>query len=153
MRLSILAVGQMRGTDEAALYDTYAKRIARSGPNIGLDGLHLTEIKEQSGANEKLSAHLAGRPNAFVIALDETGKEISSRQLADKIGHWRDEGHSEIICVLGAADGLNEALRQHADFCLSLGKLTWPHLLARALLAEQLYRTISILSGHPYHRD
>lgn len=153
MRLSILAVGQMRGADEAALYDTYAKRIAQSGRNIGLDGLHLTEIKEQSGANERLSAHLAGRPNALVIALDETGKEISSRQLADKIGHWRDEGHSEIICVLGAADGLNEALRQHADFCLSLGKLTWPHLLARALLAEQLYRTISILSGHPYHRD
>ena len=153
MRLSIVAVGQMRGADEAALYDTYAKRIAQSGRHIGLDGLHLTEVKEQSGANDKLAAHIAARPHALVIALDETGKDISSRQWADKIGHWRDDGHSEMICVLGAADGLNDALRNQADFCLSLGHMTWPHLLARALLAEQLYRAISILSGHPYHRD
>lgn len=153
MRLSILAVGQMRGADEAALYDTYAKRIAQAGRHIGLDGLHLTEIKEQSGANEKLAAQIAARPQALIIALDETGKDISSRQWADKIGHWRDDGQGEVICVLGAADGLDDALRARADFCLSLGKMTWPHLLARALLAEQLYRAISILSGHPYHRD
>ena len=153
MRLSIVAVGQMRGADEAALYDTYAKRIAQSGRHIGLDGLHLTEIKEQSGANEKLAVQIAARPNALIVALDETGKDMGSRQWADKIGQWRDDGQSEMICVLGAADGLSAALRARADFCLSLGKMTWPHLLARALLAEQLYRAISILSGHPYHRD
>jgi 23S rRNA (pseudouridine1915-N3)-methyltransferase len=85
--------------------------------------------------------------------LDETGKQLNSRQWADKIGHWRDDGHSEMMCVLGAADGLNEALRARADFCLSLGQMTWPHMLARVLLSEQIYRGISILSGHPYHRD
>lgn len=153
MRLSILAVGQMRGADEAALYDTYAKRIAQAGRHIGLDGLHLNEIKEQSGANEKLAAALDSRPQALVVALDESGTEMSSRQWASKIGHWRDDGQSEIVCVLGAADGLNAALKARADVTLALGKMTWPHLLARALLAEQLYRAISILSGHPYHRD
>lgn len=153
MRLSIFAVGQMRGADEAALYDTYAKRIAQAGRQIGLDGLHLTEVKEQSGANEKLAAQIAARPKALIVALDERGMEMGSRQWAEKIGQWRDDGQSEMICVLGAADGLSEALRTRADFCLSLGRMTWPHLLARVLLAEQLYRGISILSGHPYHRD
>ena len=153
MRVSILAVGQMRGHDEAPLYDTYAKRIAQAGRQIGLDGLHLTEIKEQANANEKLAAFLNERPNAFIVALDEVGKEMCSRDFAQKIGAWRDDGAREVIFVIGAADGLDEAMRQKANMCLSLGRLTWPHMLARVLLAEQIYRAISILSGHPYHRD
>lgn len=153
MRLSILAVGQIRGSDEAALFDTYAKRIAQAGRHIGLDGLHLNEIKEQSGANEKLLAQLDARRDALIVALDETGKDMGSRQWAEKIGQWRDDGRGELICILGGADGLSQELRARADMCLSLGKMTWPHLLARALLAEQIYRAISILSGHPYHRD
>ncbi len=153
MRLSILAVGQMRGTGEAALYETYAKRIAQAGRQIGLDGLHATEIKEQSGADDRLAAHLADRANAFIIALDETGKDMSSRQLADKIGVWRDDGCRELVFIIGAADGLRDDIRQQANLTLSLGRMTWPHMLARVLLAEQIYRAISILSGHPYHRD
>lgn len=153
MRVSILAVGQMRGTDEAALYGTYAKRIAQAGRRIGLDGLHVTEIKEQSGADDRLAAHLAERTNTFIIALDETGKDMNSRQLAGKIGAWRDDGCRELVFVIGAADGLRDDIRHNANLTLSLGRMTWPHMLARVLLAEQIYRAISILSGHPYHRD
>ncbi len=153
MRLSILAVGQMRGTAEAALYDTYAARIEPAGRNLGLSGPSLTEIKEQSSANDKLLQALTAKSDAMIIALDETGSTWTSRQLATKIGAWRDDGRREAVFVLGPADGLNNALRQKADISLSLGKMTWPHLLARAMLAEQLWRSVSILAGHPYHRD
>lgn len=153
MRLSILAVGQMRGTAEAALYDTYAGRIEPVGRNIGLAGIDLTEIKEQTGANDKLSAALKARPDAVSLALDENGAAWHSRKLADKIADWRDSGRRELVFVLGPADGLSPALLNHVDMSLSLGPMTWPHLLARAMLAEQLWRSVSILAGHPYHRD
>ena len=153
MRLSLLAVGQMRGADEAALYDIYAKRIAQSGRQIGLDGLHAREVKDQSGANERLATLMTERRNALIVTLDETGKTLSSRQLAGQIGDWRDGGESELLFVLGAADGLSDTIRQSGAMSLSLGAMTWPHMLARVLLVEQLYRSISILSGHPYHRD
>lgn len=153
MRLSILAVGQMRGASEAALFDIYAKRIAQAGRQLGFDGLHVTEIKEQKTANDKLAAALVGHTNAHIIALDETGKTMTSRQFAKVLGEWRDAGHRELVFVLGAADGLRADIRKAAHMSLSLGDMTWPHLLARALLAEQLYRGISILGGHPYHRD
>lgn len=153
MRLSILAVGQIRGSAEAALYDAYAKRIEPAGRQIGLSGPELIEIKEHVDANGKLAEALAARADAFVIALDETGQHWSSRQLAEKIALWRDDGQRELVFLLGPADGLTDAVRSRANMVLSLGKMTWPHLLARAMLAEQLWRTVSILTGHPYHRD
>ena len=153
MRLSVLAVGHMRNTPEAPLYDTYAKRIAQTGRRVSLDGLHLSEIKEQANANAKLLAHLDTHKDALLVALDETGEDMSSRALAQKIADWRDDGTREVTFILGAADGLNDAIRQKATVTLSLGRMTWPHMLARLLLAEQIYRSISILSGHPYHRD
>lgn len=160
MKLAILAVGQMRGQSEAALYDNYAKRIDAAGRHIGIggaDGLDLIEIKEHQNASEKLherlNALLTARPQALIIALDEGGKTMTSRKLADNLGQWRDDGRSDVIFVLGAADGLGAAVRARADMLLSLSPMTWPHLLARVLLAEQLWRSISILSGHPYHRD
>lgn len=153
MRLSVLAVGQMRGSPEAALYDTYAARIGPTGRAIGLDGPHLTEIKEHGDACAKLAKALDARPDALLVALDETGRAYGSRQLADTIGKWRDNGTREAIFLLGPADGLDDALRARSDVLLSFGKMTWPHLLARAMLAEQLWRAVSILAGHPYHRD
>ncbi len=143
----------MRGTAEAALYETYAARIEPAGRNLGLNGPILTEIKEQSRANDKLLEALDSKSDAIIIALDETGSAWSSRDLATKIGTWRDDGRREAVFVLGPADGLDPVLRQKADITLSLGKMTWPHLLARAMLAEQLWRSVSILAGHPYHRD
>ncbi len=151
MKLSLLAVGHIRGTDEAALFDTYAKRITQSGRQLGLDGLHVTEIKDQKTAPAKLSAVLE-TTHGLVIALDERGKMLDSPAFAEKLGTWRDDGTREVIFVLGPADGLSDAVRARADLLMALGPMTWPHMLARVLLSEQIWRAISILGGHPYHR-
>ena len=152
MRLAVLAVGQLRGSAEAPLYENYAKRISQSGRHIGFDGLHLTEIKDHAGAAGKLQATLEGH-NGLVVLLDETGDNWSSRQFADRLGGWRDDGRGDILFAIGPADGFDAEMKARADVTLSLGKMTWPHMLTRIMLAEQLWRAISILSGHPYHRD
>ena len=87
------------------------------------------------------------------MALDERGRQLGSRDFAQKLGAWRDQGVAEIAFVIGGADGLAESLRRRADLTLSLGQMTWPHMLARAMLVEQIYRAQQILAGHPYHRD
>jgi len=153
MKLSVLAVGQIRGQKEAPLFETYATRISKTGRALALDGLGLTEIKDQAGANSKIEAALEAAPNAFVVALDERGKSLASRAFSEKLAHWRDDGTREVIFVLGAADGLSETIRQRANMLIALGPMTWPHILARVLLAEQIWRAISILANHPYHRD
>lgn len=89
---------------------------------------------------------------ARAVILDERGKDLSSEELAIVLGRWRDEGVREARFLIGAADGHDEATRREADLVLSFGRATWPHLIARAMLAEQLYRATSILAGHPYHR-
>ena len=152
MRLAVLAVGQMRGMDEAPLYDNYAKRIAQSGRQIGFDGLHLTEIKDHSAAPSKLRAALENH-SGLIILLDETGENWPSRQFAERLADWRDGGRGEILFAIGPADGFDAETKARADIMLSLGKMTWPHMLTRVMLAEQLWRAISILSGHPYHRN
>ena len=91
--------------------------------------------------------------DAAVVALDESGQALSSRALAARIGRWRDDGRGCIAFLVGGADGLDDAVCARADLVLSFGKATWPHMLARAMLAEQLYRAQQILAGHPYHRD
>jgi 23S rRNA (pseudouridine1915-N3)-methyltransferase len=153
MKLSILAVGQLRGQKEAPLFETYATRISKTGRALALDGLALTEIKDQAGANSKLEAALDAAPTAFVVVLDERGTSLSSRAFAEKLSQWRDDGTREVIFVLGGADGLSDALRQRANMRIALGPMTWPHILARVLVAEQIWRAISILANHPYHRD
>ena len=90
---------------------------------------------------------------AAVIALDERGKERSSRQIAERIGAWRDDGIRDLAFIIGGADGLAPSVRERADICLGLGRMTWPHMLVRGLIAEQIFRAQCILSGHPYHRD
>ena len=90
---------------------------------------------------------------ALVVALDERGESLSSRELAGRIGSWRDGGQSDIAFAIGGADGLDPSIRERAGLVLSFGRLTWPHQLARAMLAEQIYRAQQILAGHPYHRD
>jgi len=90
---------------------------------------------------------------AAVVALDERGKSLSSIDFAHRIAAWRDDGMGDIAFLIGGADGLDESVRRRADLVLSLGPMTWPHLMVRAMLAEQLYRTQQILAGHPYHRE
>ncbi len=106
-------------------------------------------LKQQEG--ELLLAALPR--GARIIALDERGKTMSSRDFAELLGRWQDEGVQDLAFLVGGADGLSKAARQAAEVILSLGRMTWPHMLVRGLLAEQLFRAESILSGHPYHRD
>jgi 23S rRNA (pseudouridine1915-N3)-methyltransferase len=91
--------------------------------------------------------------NAVLVALDERGESLDSGTFAQRLGAWRDAGRADLAFVIGGADGLDEEVRRRADLLLSFGRLTWPHMLVRGMLAEQLYRAQQILAGHPYHRD
>lgn len=150
MRLTIVAVGRVRTGPVVALCEDYVRRLPWS-----VD-LHEIEVKQADAAiqrrreGERLMAALPDR--AFVVALDAGGKALDSAGLAEQLAAWRDQGRRELAFVIGGADGLDEAVLGRADFVLSLGPMTWPHLLVRVMLTEQLYRASSILSGHPYHR-
>ena len=152
MRILICAVGKARNEPARAVYENYARLVRWP--------LELIEVEERKPlptdrrrAAEGALLLRAVPSDAVVVALDETGKSLSSRSLASHIGRWRDDGRSCIAFVIGGADGLDAAVRGRAELVLSLGALTWPHLLVRGMLAEQIYRSQQILSGHPYHRD
>jgi 23S rRNA (pseudouridine1915-N3)-methyltransferase len=154
MRVSIIAVGKWKAGPERDLFAEYAGRLTLS--------LSLKEVEEHRKVPPaQLPARegellLAALPKAsaglFVVALDQRGKALSSEQLANHVRQWRDGGIDDLVFLIGGADGLSVAVRQKANFVLSFGAMTWPHLLVRTLLAEQLYRVQSILTGHPYHR-
>ena len=139
MLLHIVARGKIGRSPEADLVDRYMQRIG--WPN------RLTELPERVGKMPELPA------NSVTIVLDERGTALSSTALAAKLETWRDGGKREARFLIGAADGHGEDLRQSADLLLSFGPATWPHLLVRAMLAEQLFRAVSILANHPYHRE
>jgi 23S rRNA (pseudouridine1915-N3)-methyltransferase len=148
--IRILAVGRLRSAPEAELFERYA---ARMRPR-----LDVTEVPEGRGApaegkRREATALLAALPHpATVVAMDCGGEAPDSEQLSRLLLHW--QGLSRPLCFLiGGADGLDAPVIARADFTLSLGRLTWPHFLARAMLAEQLYRAQTIASGHPYHRS
>jgi 23S rRNA (pseudouridine1915-N3)-methyltransferase len=139
MLLHVIARGKLGRSPEAELVARYAKRIAWP--------LKLTEMPETGG-----NVPDALNP-ARTVLLDERGKQLSSEEFAALLGRWRDDGAREVRFLIGAADGHGEAARDNADLLLGFGAMTWPHLLARAMLAEQLWRATSILAGHPYHRS
>ncbi|MES2491818.1 MAG: 23S rRNA (pseudouridine(1915)-N(3))-methyltransferase RlmH [Pseudomonadota bacterium] len=139
MRLHIIARGKIGRSAEAELVDRYLGRIAWP--------VKVTELPETGGT---VPASLA--PTREVL-LDERGRQLSSAEFAALLGRWRDDGVREARFVLGAADGHHTSARDQADLLIAFGAMTWPHLLARALLAEQLWRATSILAGHPYHRS
>lgn len=160
MRLNITAVGKAKAKEETALFEDYQNRIAKTGPGVSLGPLWLTEVEEKrtlSNAERKdrEAALLMGAlpKSGPVIVLDERGKALDSRTFANLIAQYRDDGERDLSFVIGGADGLSEAMRQRADRMISFGPATWPHMLVRAMLAEQLYRAVSILARHPYHRD
>jgi 23S rRNA (pseudouridine1915-N3)-methyltransferase len=161
MRITVAAVGRSRaakgGAPEQALFDDYAKRLVARGP-AGLT-LALREVEERrklpTEARRAAEADLllAQIPNgATRVALDGRGKTLSSEDFAKRLARWRDDGVGDIAFVIGGADGLDRRIIDGAGLVLSLGTMTWPHLLVRAMLAEQIYRAQSILLGHPYHR-
>jgi len=137
--LHIVARGKIGRSPEADLVDRYVKRI--SWPT------KLTELPDRGGKMPELPA------NSISVALDEKGKALSSMELASKLEAWRDGGKREARFLIGAADGHDDDVRESADLLLSFGPATWPHLLVRAMLAEQLFRATSILAKHPYHRE
>ncbi|MBO6519616.1 MAG: 23S rRNA (pseudouridine(1915)-N(3))-methyltransferase RlmH [Rhodospirillales bacterium] len=151
MRLTLIAVGRAKRGPEQELFNSYQKRL-----NPGLDLIEVEEKRPLSGAELKArEAELIAAKipdGAFLVALDERGKPLSSRKFAEKLGDLRDGGR-DIAFIIGGADGLDESLRARADMILGFGPQTWPHMLVRAMLAEQVYRGQSILAGHPYHRD
>ena len=139
MLLHIVARGKIGRSSEAELVERYIKRIAWP--------TKLTELPDRGGPVPPLPT------NCVTIALDERGETLSSTALARKLEAWRDGGKREARFLIGAADGHGEAGREGADLLLSFGQATWPHLLVRAMLAEQLFRATSILANHPYHRE
>src|SRR3954447_25394847 len=139
MILHIVARGKIGRSPEAELVERYLKRL--SWPN------KLTELPESGG---KLPAPAE---NSVTILLDEKGEQLPSLDLARRLERWRDEGRREARFLIGGADGFDDAQRASVDLLLAFGRATWPHLLARAMLAEQLWRATSILANHPYHRE
>jgi 23S rRNA (pseudouridine1915-N3)-methyltransferase len=137
--LHVIARGKIGRSPEAELVARYEKRIAWP--------LKLTELPEAGGKGPDAATPLR------TVLLDERGKPLSSEEFAAILGKWRDDGVRETRFVLGAADGHTDAERAAADLLLAMGAMTWPHLLARAMLMEQLYRATTILAGHPYHRS
>jgi 23S rRNA (pseudouridine1915-N3)-methyltransferase len=137
--LHIVARGKIGRSPEAELVERYLRRIAWP--------TKLTELPDNGGkAPPRVS-------DAVTVALDERGRSLSSMELAKRLETWRDAGKREARFLIGAADGHEEEQRQNADLLLSFGAATWPHLLVRAMLAEQLFRATSILANHPYHRE
>lgn len=139
MLLHIVARGRIGRGPEAELVERYVKRLAWP--------FKMTELPDTGGKMP------AVEPGTRVVILDETGQVLPSRDLAATLEKWRDGGVREVRFLIGAADGFDDAQRAEADVLLSFGRATWPHLLARAMLAEQLYRATSILANHPYHRE
>ena len=155
MRVHICAVGRLRTGPERALIDDYLMRLERSGRALGLGPVQVHEVEDRKGGGMAAEAALLERviPNgALICTLDERGTLMTSPEFAERLGGWRDAGRGDLALVIGGADGIAPALRARADFSLSFGKMVWPHMLVRVMLAEQLYRAASILAGSPYHR-
>ena len=152
----MIAVGRQKGGPEATLVADYLSRFDAAGRGMGLGPATLVEVedKKRRGASAEGDLLLGAAPeSAFLVALDERGKMIDSRAFAALLADQRDQGRRDMAFLIGGADGHEAALRGRSDRLLSFGPMVWPHMLARVMVAEQLYRAASILAGSPYHRD
>ncbi|QFT82668.1 Ribosomal RNA large subunit methyltransferase H [Roseovarius sp. THAF27] len=155
MRVHICAVGRLKTGPERALLDDYLVRFDRTGRRLGLGPAEMHEVEDRKGGGMEAEAQLLERAlpkGAVIVALDERGKLLTSPEFSQHLAGWRDTGRGDVAFVIGGADGIAPALRDRAEVALSFGKMVWPHMLARVMLAEQLYRAASILAGAPYHR-
>lgn len=155
MRVHICAVGRMRAGPERELIDDYLARCGRTGRALGLGPVTVHEVEDKKGGGQEAEAALLLRAipkGALICALDERGRVMSSPDFAAKLGNWRDQGVADLAFVIGGADGIAKSLRSQVDYKLSFGAMVWPHMLARVMLSEQLYRAATILAGGPYHR-
>ena len=159
MKIGVHAVGRMKAGPEKELADRFFDRFAKAGPGVGLEFSGVAEIAEGRArdaagrqADEAARTLAQVPPGAALILLDERGKNITSEDFAGQIGALRDGARKAVALAIGGPDGHDASLRAQATLILSFGALTWPHQLVRVMLAEQLYRVSTILSGHPYHR-
>lgn len=154
MKIRIAVVGRLKAGPEKTLIDDYLTRFDRTGRAFGLGPAEIIEVEAKKGGMAAEAALLdktisgAGR----LIILDERGKVMTSPDFADRLAGFRDDGVGDLAIVIGGAGGTDPALRARADLAVSFGKMVWPHMLARVMLAEQLYRATTILAGGPYHR-
>ena len=155
MRVHICAMGRLRAGPEKSLVDDYLTRFDRTGRALGLGPARVVELEDKKGGGMAAEAALLQRAipqGAVICVLDERGKVETSPAFAERLGGWRDAGRGDLALIIGGADGIDPSLRAQADHALSFGKMVWPHMLVRVMLAEQLYRAAAILSGGPYHR-
>lgn len=155
MRVHLCVVGRLRGGPERALVDDYLSRFDRTGRALGLGPARVTEVEDRKGGGMAAEAALLRKAipqGARICVLDERGRVQSSPDFAQWMARLRDAGTQDLGFVIGGADGIDPALRAEADDALSFGQMVWPHMLVRVMLAEQLYRAASILTGGPYHR-
>ena len=155
MRVHICAVGRLRAGPERDLVDDYLQRLDRTGRPLGLGPASEHEVEDRKGGGMAAEALLLSRAlpeGAALCILDERGKTLSSPEFAQVLASWRDAGRQDAAFVIGGADGVDPGLRTRADLVVSFGRMVWPHMLVRVMLAEQLYRAATILAGSPYHR-
>jgi 23S rRNA (pseudouridine1915-N3)-methyltransferase len=159
MRIGVAAVGRLKQGPERELAERYRKRAADAGRNIGLRGVEIIEIRENRAREvekrvieESIALANVIGAGAAAVVLDERGESLDSRALAGCLKRWRDAGRPAVIFLIGGADGVTASLRDQAELRLAFGPATWPHQLARIMLLEQIYRAVTLLSSHPYHR-
>ena len=152
MNIQIAAIGRMKAGPERDLVESYLKRLPWSVDLREIDDRKTATLPD--GQKKEAKALLAAVPDgAYIISLDETGKTLDSRALSKRLSDLAADGYNPVTFLIGGARGHGDAVKQRADLTLSFGSLTWPHMLVRVMLAEQLYRAWSISAGHPYHRD
>jgi len=160
MRLIVAAIGRLKAGPERELAERYRDRVAKAGRAVGLRDIEIIEIREsraQEAGKRVLEESIALAnlipERAVVVALDAKGENLDSGSFTVALRGWRDAGRPAAIFCIGGADGLGGEVKRRADLALAFGTATWPHQLVRIMLLEQLYRAVTILSGHPYHRQ
>ena len=162
MKLTLCAVGKLGATSENTMVRDYIARASQTGRSLGVGPAELVEVEAKKGksltspqlkAAEAEAIRAALSDGGVVITCDERGELLTSRQIAARLETFKDRGERRVTFVIGGADGLDPELRKTAAFSLAFGPQTWPHALVRVMLAEQMYRAVTILAGLPYHRD
>jgi 23S rRNA (pseudouridine1915-N3)-methyltransferase len=157
MHLELYAIGKLKKSPNLALIQEYQKRIGGLSKGLGFKSWHIVEIdskKKLTGdalKNYEAGLLLDNAPD-IIIALDEVGKNISSQEFASMLDNYKNNNHHTCRFIIGGADGLCKSVRKVAQNIISFGSLTWPHMMVRAMLSEQIYRAMTILANHPYHR-
>jgi 23S rRNA (pseudouridine1915-N3)-methyltransferase len=159
MQLMVAAVGRLKTGPDRELAERYRDRVAKVGRAIGFTALDVVEVRESPAqeagrrvVEESIAVANVIPEAAAVVLLDRRGENLGSDALAGRLRAWRDNGCGSVCFLIGGAEGLGGALRDRADMVLAFGAATWPHQLVRIMLLEQIYRALTILAGHPYHR-